>query len=159
MLELVERPVLNCEGSDSGVPWLARASLFESKSQVKKKAVKIRDLNSALCAVFRGIFDIVQIREDFSRELENRDNAGRNTERIHVGRRLTQMEDANEGEEGGEDGGIVYAEDRKAEQLCCAAAARLNSCIVLRHTLSIKLYNRVFPALTSILCRKGTTGR
>ena len=83
MLELVERPVLDCKGSDGGVPWLYRISLLNPNPQIKKQVIKIRGLDRALCAVFWGVFNIVEILDHLASGLRDGNNAGNNAERIY----------------------------------------------------------------------------
>ena len=46
--------------------------------------MEIRKLNRALHTVLRSVFDVVQVREDFRKELENRDDAGCDAKRVHI---------------------------------------------------------------------------
>ena len=84
MLKPIERPILDSEGSDFGIPPLIGASLFKAAPKAEKKSIQVQNLDGTLCAVLRGILDVVQVPEDLARELENSDNAGRGAKWVHM---------------------------------------------------------------------------
>lgn len=60
------------------------AFLHKTEPQTGEETIQIRSLDSALFTIFRGILDIIQIPEHLSRELEYSDDAGRDTDWVHM---------------------------------------------------------------------------
>lgn len=79
LFKLIERSILDSKGSHCGIPGLIDASVLKTEPQIDEETIKIRSLDGALFTIFRGILDIIQIPEHLTRELENSDDAGRET--------------------------------------------------------------------------------
>ena len=83
MLVLVERSMFNVQSPNRCEPRIAGLSLFEAITKIYQEGLEVRCLDRALLAFFRRVLDIVQVFDHLARELQDGDNAGSDTERIH----------------------------------------------------------------------------
>ncbi|MCJ1425908.1 hypothetical protein MMC29_003809 [Sticta canariensis] len=60
------------------------AFLLKTEPQTGEETIRIRSVDSALFTIFRGILDIIQIPEHLDRELEYSEDAGRDTDWVHM---------------------------------------------------------------------------
>jgi hypothetical protein len=69
--------------------------------------VRIAGLDRTLRTIFRGVLEVIQVRDDLSGELENSDDAGYSVESIHGGRCRIPMADMCERETSCEEGSMM----------------------------------------------------